>query len=143
MKAVCKLCIFLLVVVVSALADSVTTKDNLTLFGHVEELDSSRLKVSARFPSQNGVETKELEIPRTEIVKIEFNATTFNPGAPPPGLLAGTSKGIAVSNSSAMIVLRGGQQQKCDAALIDGQKVHCGKQEWERALTIRILFRGR
>jgi hypothetical protein len=142
MKALCKICIPLLVLVMSALADSITTKDNLTLFGHVEELDSSQLKLSARFPSENGVETKEFEIPRTKIVKIEFNATTFNPGAPPPGLLPSTSKGRAVSNGSAMIILRGGQQQRCDAVLIDGQNVHCGKQEWERALTIRILLQG-
>jgi hypothetical protein len=141
-KALPKLALLLVAIALPALADSVTTKDNLTLFGHVEQLDSSRLKLTARFPSQKGVETKELEIPRSEIVKIEFNATTFNPGAPPPGLLPGSSKATATSNSTAMIVLRGGQQQKCDGALIDGPKVYCGKQEWERALTIRIVLGG-
>ena len=120
-----------------AFADSVTTSDNLTLFGHVVELDKALVKLKARFPSQKGIGTRVVPIPRTNIVKIEFNATTFNPVAPPPDSQTGeTSR----APSRDIVVLRGGEEKNCDGVLINEQKVYCGKQEWDRVLVVRVIL---
>ena len=137
MTTLTKVALLVASISVLAFADSVTTSNNLTLFGHVVELDRAVVKLTARFPSQKGIDTRTVPIPRSNVVKIEFNATTFNPGAPPPDFGTGeTGRGA----SRDIVVLRGGKEKNCDGVLIDEQKVHCGRQEWDRALVVRVTL---
>lgn len=124
-------------------ADSVTTTDNLTIFGHIDQLDRTMVKLTGRFRTAKGVETRPWQCPRTQVVKIEFNATTFNSGAP---LVAGANPGSptppprVTAASSDVAVLRGGENRKCAGIAVVGETVVCGKDALERSRIIRILL---
>ncbi len=135
--------ILMLALAVPVLADSVTRTDNLTGFGHVEQMSRTEVTLRARFPAGKGVETKDVVVPREKILKIEFNTTTFNPGGPPAiGLRPGEAS-KSVPPESDVVVLRGGQREKCPGVLIEGDKVLCGKKELDRGSVIRILLGGK
>jgi hypothetical protein len=125
------------------LADSVTTTDNLTVFGHVDQLDGTMVRLTGRFRTAKGVETRPWKCPRTQVTKIEFNATTFNPGGP---VVAGANPSTAQkvipapSASPDVATLRGGENRKCSGAEIAADKVVCGKDTLERTRVIRIVF---
>lgn len=131
--------ILILLCALPSLADAVTTSANLTLFGHIEKMDASEVVLQARFPSSKGVETKNLSIPRAQVVRIEFNATTFNPGSP-PGLRPGPPPQSASAAREDTVVQRGGQPISCQGATIDSASVHCGKRVMNRALVVRVLL---
>ena len=140
-----KTTILFLLMVATIRADSVETTDKLTIYGRIERMDQNELKLIASFRSQtpSGLATQELSIPRSLIVKIEFNATTFNPGGPaaigarpPDGSRTGPPPG-----GRDVAVLVDGHRQQCDAATIDNeQRLHCGKQEYPRTAVIRIFL---
>ena len=132
--------------ILPAFADSITTTDNLSIFGTVNQLDQQGAKLTGRFRTASGTEERVIEIAHSRIVKIEFNKTTFNSGGPPslgahPGKERSGSAPSELSQDS--VVLRGGQIKPCDGATVDSEKVHCGKQVLDRSLVIRILFGGK
>jgi len=137
-----KTAILFLLMAAVARADSVETSDKLTVFGHIERMDEKEVTLTATFPSENGVATKELKIPRSQVVEIEFNATTFNPGGPPGiGARPADGKSSASTTSHDLAVLVDGSRQPCDGATIDTQQhLHCGKQEFPRETVIRIFL---
>jgi hypothetical protein len=106
-------------------------------------MDRTQLILSASFPSRDGVVTRELRIPRSQIIKIEFNDTTFNPGGP-PGIGVRPSDGSR--RTTALLaqdyaVLVDGHRQPCSGATIDSrQYLHCGKLEFVRGEVIRIYL---
>src|SRR5215510_4612507 len=109
MKALAVLLVLMASSSVPVLADSVTTSDNLTLFGRIDRFDRTEAKLTARFPSEKGIQTREVIISRGNILRIEFNATTFNPGAPPPGVRPAQTAPAPPTAGGDIIVLRGGQ----------------------------------
>lgn len=141
--------VLLLVAAGMGLADSVTTTDNLTTNGRVLSLDANELIIQSRFSSGNGEENKEFRLPRKQVLKVEFNTTTFNPGGPPAiGLRPGRGpQNTSHSQASGdVITLRGGDTRQCVSARIDNRgsmRVHCGNQMFERSLVVRIQLGNR
>jgi len=124
-----------------ARADSITTSDGLTTHGRLLRLDENLVVIQSRFATETKEVTKELSIPRDSVLRIEFNATTFNPGgAPSIGLRPGEGVKTAVNPSvgSDVVVLRGGERRQCARATIDEGKVRCGKEYFDRSSLIRL-----
>jgi hypothetical protein len=136
--------LFLLAGVATAFGDSVATTNHLTVYGHIEHMDQVELVLTAGFPSSTGVQTKPVAIPRNQILRIEFNASTFNPGGPPaigarPANEHDSNKPPSAGQD--VVVLPGGERKPCGSAAIDaGQKVHCGNAQYEERAVIRILL---
>ena len=138
-----KTTILFLLMVAAVRADSVDTTDKLTTYGRIESMDQTELKLIASFPSPSGVATRELKIPRSLVVKIEFNATIINPGGPPaPGVRPPDgSKAVRAPAGQDIAVLVDGHRQPCDGATIDTQqRLHCGREEFPRSAVIRIFL---
>jgi len=138
-----KLAILFVLMVAVARADSVDTTDKLIVFGHIERMDQTELTITASFPSPKGVASKELKIPRSQVVKIEFNLTTFNPGGPPAigALPPAKSRAVPAPVGQDFAVMVDGHHQPCDGATIDIQQhLHCGKEEFPKSAVIRIFL---
>jgi hypothetical protein len=144
-----KMAMLFLLMAASARADSVDTTDKLTTNGQVQRMDQKELVLKGRFKLESGaVETREVTIPRSQVVKIEFNANDFNPGkaAEPGGRppVATKAQAQAALESQDVLVLWDGSRQPCDGATIDGQqRLFCGKQETPKAHVVRILLARR
>ncbi|HEY7337109.1 MAG TPA: hypothetical protein VH639_19605 [Bryobacteraceae bacterium] len=144
---------FLLVVgtAAAAFSDTVTTTDHLSVNGSLKQMANGVIALDAVFSSG----TKTLSIQMSAVDNIGFNATTFNPGAPPTVLRIGPSKGAAPRGEAAsdVIVLRGGQRRDCRLLSIDADTVHCagnagakGKEkggDYNRRTVLRILVGAR
>jgi hypothetical protein len=106
--------------------DTVTTTDQLSVNGSLVRLKDGVIALEARFNS--GTRTVQVQI--TAVESIEFNATTFNPGAPPKVLGIGPPRGGATAHPEAIakdiIVLRGGERDDCKLLSIDADAVYCG-----------------
>src|SRR4051812_34548338 len=109
-------------------ADTITTRDQLSVNGSLVKLAGDEMTIVARYASRDKptpVE-KTFQVKRNDVDVLEFNATTMNSGAPPvsigigPPIKAGK---IAPSPPEAAdtIVLRGGQRRDCKLIEIDGQ----------------------
>jgi hypothetical protein len=112
-------------------ADTVTSRDSRSWNGSVLQLKGGVLALSAHFPSGAPV---SLQFGPNSLRAIEFNPTTFNPGAAPK--LAGVSGGALTGT----IYLRDKSGHKCGNITIDAQTVACSAGSWPRANTLRIIF---
>jgi hypothetical protein len=132
---------------VAALADTVTTSDQLSVNGSLVKMSEGvvQLEVSSR-------SGKELRwIPMSKVGSIEFNSTVFNPGGPPKvfGIKPPAEQQKAPSKAAerpaqgGTIVLRGGESKPCKLVSIDADKVHCGGAEYGRQIVLRILVSPR
>jgi hypothetical protein len=143
-----------LLVLVSGYADTVTTADHLSVNGVLSKLAQGTITLEARYASG----PKTLMIPMNTVENIEFNATAFNPGAPPKayGLGPGDSPAERPAPAKQPLVtdaieLRGsnGERQPCKVVSIDEGTVHCeagsaakdkGKpMEYPRRIVLRIV----
>ena len=127
----------------TARADTITAKDHVSMNGTVKELSGGVISFEARFSSGS----KLLRVELRAVESIEFNATSFNPGAPPrsPGFgppLDSQANNVKDSAVTATIVLRGGQRRPCELISIDQSQVHCaGKDgDYNRAIVLRVLI---
>lgn len=136
-------------------ADSVTTTDHLTVNGVLSKMAQGTITLEARYASG----TKTLMIPMSMVASIEFNATAFNPGAPPKAYGLGPGDSTAErpappkqAVAADAIELRGasGERQACKVSSIDEGSVHCeaasvskGKRaEYPRRIVLRIVVGG-
>jgi len=124
-------------------ADTLTLNDHHSLNGTINQLSGGVIVFEARFSS--GSRTLSFKLP--DVAAIEFNATTFNFGAPSkvPGL--GPSRGDKAVPQQPLardvIVLRSGQRPDCQLTAIDQDSVRCGnKSDYPRRLVLRILLGG-
>jgi len=135
--------LFAVLAAVPAFPDTVTKSDHLSVNGSLKQMSGGVITLEAQFNSGNGTPVmKTLLISITEVESIEFNSTTFNPGAPPKAL--GITPPPTTSNQAAaadQLILRGGQRKECKLIGIDQQSVHCvGKGgDYTRKVTLRIL----
>ena len=122
---------------------SVTKTDHLSVNGSLSHMSDGVITLEAGFAS--GTKTpiiKTLRIPISEVESVEFNYTTFNPGAPPKALgitpPPTTSKQPAAADQ---VLLRGGLRKDCRLIGIDRESIHCaGKDaDYIRKITLRIL----
>jgi hypothetical protein len=129
--------------------DTITTLDNVSIFGRVVEMNKDTVRLVARFPS-NGpgspVTEETLTLKRAHLRRIEFNQTTFNPGGPPSTGLK-PSGGRAAQPPAAqppadVVILNGGEHRECELASINGDEVTCGAV-LDRRKVIRILLGSR
>jgi hypothetical protein len=129
--------VFALVSAVSAFPDTVTKTDHLSVNGSLKQMSSGVITLEAQF----GSGTKTLLISINEVESIEFNNTTFNPGAPPKALgitpPPSTSK---LAFAADQLILRGNQRKGCKLIGIDQQYVHCAVkgEDYARKVTLRI-----
>jgi hypothetical protein len=138
---------FLAFAITQAGADTITTKEHISVNGSLKRLAKEGLIVMARYPSAD----KTLSIPIQDIEIIEFNSITFNAGGPrrDPGLGAplGSKSSVpaAPAKNHDTIVLRGGQRRACKLVGIDEQEVHCAGRDgdYSRSITIRIVLASR
>jgi hypothetical protein len=138
-------------------ADSITTMDHLTVNGVLSKMAQGTITLEARYASGS----KTLMIPMGMVESIEFNATAFNPGAPPKayGLGPGASPAERPAQPKQAVVadaieLRGasGEREPCKVVSIDEGTVHCeavpaakekGKPtEYPRRMVLRIQVGG-
>jgi hypothetical protein len=112
---------------VSLRADSVTTRDGVSLRGRVVALDGRGAVVRARF--EDG-ETQVL-VPREAIAGIEFNALSSNAGFSTMGLPSAVPARRRVPSADQLddvVVLRTGERRPCPRVEIDGQRLRCGAE---------------
>jgi hypothetical protein len=115
-------------------ADTVTSRDSRSWNGSVVEIRGGVLTLSAHFPSGAPV---SLQFGPNTLRAIEFNPTTFNPGAAPK--LTPVSGGAL----SGTIYLRDKSGHKCANITINAQTVSCSAGSWSQQNTLRIIFDGR
>ena len=130
--------------------DTITTLDKLSVFGRVIEMSKDTVTLVARFPSKDPsspVSEEPLTLKRAQILRIEFNQTTFNPGGPPSiGLKPPDGRAAqppaAARPAADVVILIGGERRECEAAIRHDQ-VHCGIAVLDRRKVIRILLGSR
>lgn len=128
-----------------ARSDTLTTTDHLNVNGFLKKMSDGIITLEARFNSG----TKTIEVKIAAVDTIEFNATTFNPGAPPKvlGIAPPRESNSIPPEESARdtIVLRGGQRKGCQLLSIDPDTVHCRgeKDGYSRRVVLRILVGSR
>jgi hypothetical protein len=111
-------------------ADTVTTRDSRSWNGHLVQIQSGILTLSAGFPGSQ----KSLQFGPRTLRAIEFNPTTYNPGVPPnPPRASGGSL-------SGTVYLRDKTGHRCENLTIDPQNVKCSVGSWPRQSVARILF---
>ena len=129
-----------------ALAETITKKDRTSVNGKLTRFADGGIDLVARYDSGD----KTISIKLSDISVIEFNATTFNAGAPPKSLGLGPSSSVSPaaepnqSDAVNSIVLRGGQIRSCRLIGIDDQSIHCmGKDgDYPRRIVIRVFLGG-
>lgn len=124
-------------------ADSLTTRDGISLRGRVVALDGRGAVVRARFEDGE----VQLVVPREAIVAIEFNAMTSNAGVSTLGQPSAvpTRRQTAPTNETEdVIALRTGERRRCPLLEIDGQRLRCGAEVVALGdVTSLTLARGR
>jgi|SRR5579872_3415161 len=126
----------------SALPDTITMNDSLSIRGALLGMSNGRLRMKSRFPSGE----KEVWVQTKDVQSIEFNSNTFNPGPPPKILGFGppspSQEAQKESPVEDVIVLRGGLRQSCILLGIDADRVHCGPKDtgYNRNTVLRIVF---
>ena len=123
-------CHVLLLCSLLAEADTITTRDSRSWNGAVQQIQNGVLTLSASFPGLK----KQLQFGPKILRAIEFNPTTFNPGAPPN---PSPASGGALSGT---VYLRDRSSHACDNLTIDGQNVKCSGGSWPRQNVMRILL---
>ena len=130
--------------------DSVKTIDNLSVFGRVTEMTRETVTLVARFASddpRNPVREETLTLKRADLLRIEFNKTTFNPGGPPSiGLKPPDGRAAdppAARPPADIVILIGGEKRECEPAAITEEQLFCGSAALDRAKVIRILLGNR
>lgn len=127
----------------SALCDTVTKNDHLSVNGSLTRLSDGVITLEAQFAQRGKTpEIKVLHISISDVESVEFNYTTFNSGAPPKAL--GITPAPVPSKeplaAADQLLLRGGQLKACKLIGIDQEFVHCaGKDgDYPRRVTRRI-----
>ena len=113
-------------------ADTITTRDSRSWNGRVTG-GNGALTLSAGF--RPGPRT--LIFPSEYLRIVEFNAATFNPGAPPPSLppvKGGRLGGTIVFRE------RNRKESGCADIAITGDTVRCGSAAFKRDDVLRIIF---
>jgi hypothetical protein len=122
-------------------SDTVTTTDHLSLNGSVKKMSDGIITLEARFNSG----TRTIAVKIAAVDTIEFNATTFNPGAPPNVLGIGPPRegNSAAPETTAKdtIVLRGNERRDCQLVSIDADSVYCKGEHtpYSRRVVLRIV----
>jgi hypothetical protein len=135
--------LFAAFVPVSAFPDTVTNKDHLSVNGLLTQMSDGVITLEAEFASDSKTPMiKTLHISIREVESIEFNDTTFNPGAPqkslgitPPPANPKQTPGVVDQ-----VVLRGGILKDCKLLGIDQESIHCAGKgaDYMRKITLRI-----
>jgi hypothetical protein len=117
----------------TAEADTVTTRDSRSWNGNVTNTQGGILTLNATFPS--GMQT--LLFGAAYIRAIEFNTTTYNPGANPLKLLPKPDGGQL---RGAVYMRNKTPPHKCAMDItIDGTHVNCDGQSLDRQNVMRVL----
>jgi len=124
-----KICAAILACSLASEADSVTSRDSRSWNGKAL-LQNGVLTLSASFPGG----AASLQFGPNTLRAIEFNPTTFNPGAAPK--LAPVSGG----SLSGTIYLRDKSGHQCAKIAIDANTVSCSAGSWPRPNVLRIIF---
>ena len=126
-----------------AYPDTVTMTNHLSVNGVVKQMENRIILLDAKF--REG--TKSLTVYMSEVESIEFNSTTFNPGAPPKVLTIGrpSDSKLPVDPhrlAGDTLVLRGGARKECKLHFIDPQVVRCeGKNnDYSRKSVLKIFI---
>lgn len=112
-------------------AETITSRDSRSWNGKIVQLQGGILTLNASFP---GGKTATLKFGPKTLRGIEFNRTTFNPGAAPnlPAVGGGALSGT--------IYLRDKSGHKCGNIAMDGQKLTCSAGSWPIEGAMRIIF---
>jgi hypothetical protein len=132
---------------IAAFPDTVTKTDHLSLNGSLTQMSDGVITLEAEFASDSKTPIiKTLHIPIGEVESIEFNDTTFNPGAPRKalGLTPPPPPSKQPAAAPDQLFLRGNRRQECKLIGIDQEFVHCaGKDgDYGRKITVRIQVGG-
>ena len=123
-----------------AYGDTVTTTDNLSVYGTIKEVTATTITLEGTFH----LGTKSYTIPRDKVTRIDLNSTVFNPGAPPRTLGLGPSGNQKVAPPQPaqedVIVLRGNLQHPCNLMAIDANAVHCAGSDYPRSRALYVLL---
>src|ERR1700744_904440 len=124
----------------SAYCDTVTTTDNLSVYGTVKEVTATTITLEGTFK----LGTKSYTLPRGKVRRIDLNSTVFNPGAPPKTLGLGPSddkKGLPLQAfQEDTVVLRGNTPKLCKLVAIDATAVHCEGSDYPRSRALYVLL---
>jgi hypothetical protein len=127
----------------AAYCDTVTTTDNLSVYGTIKEVTATTITLEGTFK----LGTKSYAVPRAKVTRIDLNSTVFNPGAPPKTLGLGPGddkKGPPLQPSQQAsqedtVVLRGNTAKPCKLMAIDASTVHCEGSDYPRSRALYIL----
>jgi hypothetical protein len=128
-----------LTVGISALADTITTTDNVSYNGSVKNMANGELTLQAGFKDS----VNPLTFKQTQLDSIEFNDETFNAGSPPKSLGARPGKNTpspTAARPDDVVVFRGGERKPCKLLSIDTKTVHCAGVDWDRDTITRVLI---
>ena len=123
-SAVCAVIAFSFISI-SIHADSLTTRDGVSLRGHVVTLDGRGALVKARFEDGEA----QILVPREALAGIEFNALSSNAGLSSLGLpssMPARRLDASANQADDVVVLRTGERKSCSVVEIDGQRLRCG-----------------
>ena len=113
---------------ISLRADSVTTRDGVSLNGRVTTFDGRGAVVRARFEDGE----KQILVPRDAIVGIEFNPRVSNAAGldrrAQPASLAARRQAASANQTDDVVVLSTGEYWSCPPIEIDGQRLRCGAE---------------
>jgi hypothetical protein len=123
-----------------AYGDTVTTTDNLSIYGTIKEVTATTITLEGTFR----LGTKSYTIPREKVTRIDLNSSVFNPGAPPRTLGLGPNDNQKAAPPQPAqgdtIVLRGNLQHPCKLLAIDASAVHCAGSDYPRSRALYILL---
>ncbi len=126
---------------IPAIADTVTTRDNVGVNGKLIEMKDGTVRLEIH--SSRGTETRYITIDK--IATIEFNTATYNSAAPPRafGMAPPPSSPEPVESAAIpgdLVVLRGNSRKDCRLVSITPDAVVCeGKgNQYSRVLVIRV-----
>jgi hypothetical protein len=128
-----KVCAVMLACSMAAKADTITSRDSRSWNGQLIHLQNGVLTLAANFPGGKA----SLQFGPNTLRAIEFNPTTYNPGAAPK--LAPVSGGPV----SGTIYLRDKSGHQCTNIAIDANTVSCSAGSWPRQNVLRIIFGAR
>jgi hypothetical protein len=134
-------------VAVSAFPDTVTNKDHLSVNGSLTQMSDGVITLEAEFASDSKTPIiRTLHISIREVESIEFNDTTFNPGAPQKslGITPPPANPKQTPGAVDQVVLRGGILKDCKLVGIDQESIHCAGKgaDYMRKIILRIQVRA-
>jgi hypothetical protein len=122
-----------------AYCDTVTTTDNLSVYGTIKEVTASTITLEGTFRSG----TKSYTIPRDKVRRIDLNSTVYNPIAPPKTLGLGPGEGKKAPqlepSQQDTVFLRGNTPKPCKLVAIDASAVHCEGSDYSRTIALYVL----